>query len=87
MFKVRLTLKDSKYDQKQLENDAFYCSVNDNRVAISINDEKVLGQYQNTIQEVKLSNGETHLQFKLPWACTPELMKDNYEQAKSALLG
>ena len=85
--RVRLTLKDSKYDQKQLESDPFYCSVNDNRVAMSINDEKVLEHYQNTIQEVRLSNGETHLQFTLPWARTPELMKDNYEQAKSALLG
>ena len=35
---------------------------------------------------MKLDNGETHFQFRLPWAKDPTIMKDNFEQAKDTLL-
>ena len=84
--KVRLTRDDRAEDLKKLENDPFFLSNNDERITISNQDEAVLNHYRNTVEEIKLDNGETHLQFRLPWAKDPTTMKDNFEQAKDALL-
>ena len=84
--KVRLTRDDRAEDLKKLENDSFFLSNNDERITISNQDEAVLNHYRNTVEEIKLDNGETHLQFRLPWAKDPTIMKDNFKQAKDALL-
>ena len=84
--KIRLTRADRENDMQKLENDPFYQSVDDERIAISNQDETVLNLFQNTVKEVTLEDGKTHLQFRLPWAEDPSKMKDNFEQAKTALL-
>ena len=60
------------------ENDPFYQSVDDERIAISNQDETELNHFQNTVKEVTLENGKTHLQFRLPWAEHSFKMKDNF---------
>ena len=60
-----------KEDMDQLETDLFYCSPNDEKLAMSLADENVLEFYKNTVQKVVLENGQKYLQFKLPWAKNP----------------
>ena len=84
--KVRLTRDDRAEDLKNLENDPFFLSFNDKSITISNRDEAVLNLYLDTVEEIKLDNGETHFQFRLPWAKDPAIMKGSFEQAKDALL-
>ena len=64
---VRLSSSDRKEDLEKLEKDFLYTSSNDDKLSTSIEDEKILSHYRNSIQEVQLENGENHLQFNLPW--------------------
>jgi len=86
LSKVRLTPDDRKYDMQKLEIDPLHCSPHDNRLAMSISDEKVLVDYKKTVKLVKLENGENHIEFSLPWACDPVIAPNNYAQAKRAIL-
>ena len=45
---------DQKEDMDQLETDLFYCFPNDEKLAMSLADEKVLEYYKNTVQKVVL---------------------------------
>jgi len=71
---------------QELESDPFYRSINDERIAISNEDKAVLKHLQETVREIKLENEETHLKFQFRWSVNPAEMKNNYEQAKGALL-
>ena len=73
--KIRLSPEDRKDDMALLENDPFYCSSSDEKLAMSVTDEKVLNSYQDTVQKVVLENGRTYLQFKLPGPRTPARCK------------
>ena len=84
--RVRLAPKDRESDLQKLESDPLYCSADDNKVAMSASDEKVLNEYKESVKLVELNNGEKHLQFPLPWAHDPASMPNNYTQAKRALL-
>ena len=64
--------------------DLFCCSPNDEKLAMSMADEKVLEFY--IVQNVVLENGQTHLQLKLPWTKDSNNLQNNYAGAKSALL-
>ena len=70
---------------KKLEKNPLECSLEDDELAMSISDEKVLQQYQLHV-EVGLENGERHLQFELPWISDKATMPENYAQAKTVLL-
>jgi len=84
--KVRLAPEDRKHEMKKLEGDVLYHSPIDDKLTMSRVDEKVLEGYKNSVKLVTLDNGEPHLQFNLPWAHDPAIMKDNYWQAKNVLL-
>ena len=86
LSKIRLSPDDRKEDMVFIEHDPFYCSPSDEKLAMSITDEEVLKFYRDTVEKVVLENGETHLQFKLPWAKDPKSMPNNYFQAKTALM-
>ena len=84
--KVKLGVEDRGQALKALENDLFYHSPIDDKLTMSRVDEAVLKRYQDTVQLVTLDNGESHLQFSLPWARDPAIMRENYQQAKNVLL-
>ena len=84
--RVRFSPNDRERDLQKLETDPLYCSADDNKLAMSASDEKVLNEYKDSVTLVEVSNGEKHLQFPLPWAHDPATMPNNYAQAKRALL-
>ena len=71
---------------QKLQTDPLYCSADDNKLAMSASDEKVVNEYKDSVTLVEVSNGEKHLQFPLPWAHDPATMPNDYTQAKRALL-
>ena len=84
--KVRLAPSDRHDDVVKLENNILYRSTNDNKVAMSMEDEKALKNFKKTVKLVKVDNDENHLEFPLPWAHDPDNMQNNFKQAKNALL-
>ena len=71
---------------KKLIDDPFHQSAIDEKITLSSRDESVLSQYRDTVREVQREDGKTHLEFKLLWLDDPAKMKNNYAQAKTALL-
>ena len=83
--KFRLAPSDRHDDVAKLEKNILYRSTDDNKVAMSMKDEKVLKNFKETVL-VKVDNDENHLEFPFPWSHDPENMQNNFEQVRDALL-
>ena len=63
--KVRLASSDRHDDVVKLENNILYRSTNDNKVAMSMEDEKVLKNFKETVKLVKVDNDDEPFRTRL----------------------
>ena len=84
--KVRLAPSDRHDDVVKSENNILHRSTDNNKVAMSMEDEKALKNFKETMKLVKVDNDKNHLEFPLPWTHDPDNMQNNFEQAEDALL-